>query len=309
MRRLTAKPECVRAVAFLPDGRLLSASGKKQVTVWDPTDGSVTETIRTQMFVFAIAVSAVRNEAAFAGRGAPTDWHSTIQLHHLVGPHDRYDLTWHIPRQGSLDRTPWSIWSLAYTGDGHYLIAARRVMGGGGMYDGGDCKNWDRRKMYDSGELAFYPRGFAVAAESSGSRLAVTGHRHLYVYNHPDQQAVEIYPFTNHWASAVCFLPDGEVMIGSGQFLLTTARTARGNKLDRQKTDVRMIRTLAVSPNGHVLAVGESPGRVEVYDLPSREKRTAYDFDLGPVQSLAFAPDGLTLVVGAEKELILVDVE
>ncbi|MEO2092336.1 MAG: hypothetical protein ABGY75_23020, partial [Gemmataceae bacterium] len=75
------------------------------------------------------------------------------------------------------------------------------------------------------------------------------------------------------------------------------------------KTGIRLIRALAVSPDGRTLIVGGSPGQVEVYDLPSREKRIAYDFDLGPVQSLAFAPDGLTLAVGAEKGLIVVDVE
>ena len=55
--------------------------------------------------------------------------------------------------------------------------------------------------------------------------------------------------------------------------------------------------------------VGGSPGRVEVYDLESRAKRTTYDFDVGVVQSLAFAPDGLTFAVGAEKGLLVVDAE
>ncbi len=309
MRRLTAKPECVRAVAFLPDGRLASASGKKQVTIWNPADGSVSETIRTRMFVFAIAVSATRNEAAFAGRGAPSDTHSTIQLHHLVGPHDRYELAWRIQGYPTRDTRTRSIWSLAYTGDGEHLIAARRVMGGGGMYDGGDCRWWDRRKVFDSAELAGQPRGYAVAADTSGSRFAVAEYSQFLVYDHPAVPPAETHPFSNHWASAVCFLPDGEVMIGSGQFLLSSDRHTRTGRLSRQKTDVRMIRTLAVSPTGHVLAVGGSPGRVELLDLPSRRLMTAYDFDLGPVQSLAFAPDGLTLAVGAEKGLIVVDVE
>lgn len=309
MRCLTAKPECVRAVAFLPDGRLASASGKKQVTIWNPADGSVTETIRTRMFVFAIAVSAARNEAAFAGRGAPSESHSAIQLYHLVGPHDRYELAWQIPRQDALDRRARSIWSMAYTGDGNHLVATRRVMGGGNMYDGGDCRWWYRRKVFDSAELVGQPRGFAVAADPTGSRFAVTGYSRLHVYDHPAVPPAETYPFTNEWASAVCFLPGGEVMIGSGQFLMSSGHQTRTGRLSRQKTGVRMIRTLAVSPTGRVLAVGGSPGRVEVYDLPSREKRTAYDFDLGPVQSLAFAPDGLTLAVGAEKGLIVVDVE
>lgn len=309
MRRLTAKPECVRAVAFLPDGRLLSASGKKHVTVWNPADGSVTETIRTRMFVFALAVRPDGWEFAAAGRGQPGEDESVILLHDLVGSDNDDELRWRLPGYPNRDTRTRSIWSLAYTGDGDHLIAARRVMGGGGMYDGGDCRCWDRRKVFDSVELVGQPRGYSVAADSSGSRFAVAEYSQFLVYDHPALPPVETHPFTNHWASAVCFLPDGEVMIGSGQFLLSSGRHTRTGRLSRQKTDVRMIRTLAVSPSGHVLAVGGSPGRVEVYDLPSREKRTAYDFDLGPVQSLAFAPDGLTLAVGAEKGLIVVDVE
>jgi WD40 repeat protein len=308
VRRLTAKPECVRAVAFLPDGRLLSASGKKQVTVWNPADGSVTETIRTRMFVFALAVRPDGRELAIAGRMPPDQDESQIRIHPLYDMTDGTIYHWPFVRTSQWDRRSRSIWSMAYTSDGEYLIAARRMMGGANMYDGGDCHWWQRPAPFEHGNLDPAPPAYAVAANTSGSRFAVTGYSQLFVYDHPKRPGM-LFRFPNHWASAVCFLPDGEVMIGSGQFLFFTDRSSYGSKLRQRKTGVRMIRTLAVSPTGQVLAVGGSPGRVEVYDLPTREKRTAYDFDLGPVQSLAFAPDGLTLAVGAEKGLIVVDVE
>jgi WD40 repeat protein len=307
VRHLTAKPECVRAVAFLPDGRLVSASGKRSVTVWDPRTGQVDGEIRTRDFIFAIAVDPT-GCVALAGRNPPGTDDSEIDVGYPdVEP--RGSLRWPIIPSRERDRRARSIWSLAYTGDGHYLIAARRVMGGGNVYDGGDSHWWRRKPPILSGEFIPPHRGYAVGAARTGTQIAVTSQSVFALFDHPNRRAVNTHQFGATWAAAVEFLPTGTVVVGANAFLLFTDRlTARGN-LQPLKTDLRTIRTLTVSPDGRNLLVGGSPGRVEVYDLVTREKLREYDFDVGVVQSLVFAPDGLTFAVGAEKGLILVDVE
>ena len=310
MRRLTDTKAFIRAVAYLPDGRLLSVAGKKSVSVWDSVSGHVVETISTRMFAFALAVAPNGKEFAVSGRSPPATNESLIQIHHLTDPTAGVIYYWAIRRFAEWDRNPHSIWSLAYTADAAYVVAARRRMGGGNEYDGGDCRWWSRNSLFETGDLDPPPQGFTVAASNSGSRFVVTGSSQFLVYDHPERTAVATYPFDASWAAAAVFLPNGsDVVIGKSSFLLFTDRlTARG-KLNPLKTDVRIIRALAVSPDGQTLLVGGSPGRVERYDLTTRTKLTTYDFDVGVVQSLAFAPDGLTFAVGAEKGLLLVDVE
>ena len=309
MHRLTQKDVCVRAVAYLPDGRLVSATGEKTVRVWEPLAGREVLQWRTNTLVFAVAVAPGGREVALAGREPPESRESVIHLRKLDDPQYQGELRWPIYRQPGGDRRVRSIWSLAYTGDGEYLIAARRVMGGGNVYDGGDCRWWQRSKPSVNGELTSRLRGYAVGSAASDTRFAVTAYSQLLVFDHPSQPAVATYPFTASWAMTVTFLPSGTAVVGMSSFLLFTDRLTKTGRLKPLKTDVRTIRTLAVSPDGRTLLVGGSPGRVEVYDIATRERRTAYDFDVGVVQSLAFAPDGLTFAVGAEKGLLVVDSE
>jgi hypothetical protein len=306
MRHLTQKAECVRAVAFLPDGRLLSAAGKKAVTVWDPASGAVLDTVRTRMFVFALAVSPNGQEFAAAGRGPPSAAESEILVRHLTDPNGGLTYYWPIERPGS----PHSIWSMAYTADGEYLIAARLRMGGGNMYDGEDCRWWHRPKVFESGNLSLSPRGFAVTAARTGTKFAVTARSQVLVYDHPERPAASTHPFKNEWASAVAFHPNGtSVLAGTGRFVVSTDRVTRTGWPTLLKTEVRAIRAVAVSPDGKTLAVGGALGRISLLDLETRVERLTYSFDIGSVHSLAYSADGLTLAVGAEKGLCLVDVE
>lgn len=309
MRRLTDTKVFVRAVAYLPDGRLLTVAGKKSVTVWDPSSGQVVETIATRMFAFSLAVAPNGKEFAVSGRSPPASNESMIQICRLSDQRDSLLYYWAIRRFDERDRNPHSIWSLAYTGDGEYLIAARLRMGGGNEYDGSECRWWRQNTLFESGDLSPAPHGYKVAS-SVDSRCVVTGRSQFLVYDHPEQPVVATFRFDATWAAAAAFLPNGsDVVIGKSSFLLFTDRVNARRQLQPLKTDLRTIRTLTVSPDGQTLLVGGAPGRVERYDLATRTKTATYDFDVGVVQSLAVAPDGMTFAVGAEKGLILVDLE
>lgn len=65
----------------------------------------------------------------------------------------------------------------------------------------------------------------------------------------------------------------------------------------------------AFSPDGRRVAIGTADGRVTLFDPLSGRAGTAFDFGVGAVQSLAYAPDGLTLAVAGHTSLVVVDVE
>jgi WD40 repeat protein len=65
----------------------------------------------------------------------------------------------------------------------------------------------------------------------------------------------------------------------------------------------------AFSPDGRRLAIGTADGLVTSFDPLSGRAGTAFDFGVGAVHSLAYAPDGLTLAVAGHGGLVVVDVE
>ncbi|HJZ55755.1 MAG TPA: hypothetical protein VKE74_12375 [Gemmataceae bacterium] len=52
---------------------------------------------------------------------------------------------------------------------------------------------------------------------------------------------------------------------------------------------------------------GRRAGTVEVYDPATRAKKTTYDFGIGGIHALAFAPDGLMFAVAGDKGLVVCD--
>jgi WD40 repeat protein len=67
----------------------------------------------------------------------------------------------------------------------------------------------------------------------------------------------------------------------------------------RLKTGIRTVVAIAASPDGKTVLVGGRPGTIEVYDAAARTKTTTYEFGIGGVHSIAYAPDGLTFAAGA----------
>jgi WD40 repeat protein len=66
---------------------------------------------------------------------------------------------------------------------------------------------------------------------------------------------------------------------------------------------------LAFSPDGRTLAAGHAGRTVALFDPLTGQCRAEYDFGVGPVHSLAYAPDGMTLAVAGRNGLVVVDAE
>jgi WD40 repeat protein len=319
VRLLTGHKKDVRAVAYAPDGRLVSGGGDRTVRVWDPVTGACLTTIKAVGPVYAVAAAPDGGTFAYAGRPPARVEFNTVTVCDFAGQvAARYEVR---TEEQFLEQPPGrrqfitvvrsvgrSVWSLAFSADGRYLAAACRKLGGGNRLDGAERWVFDRQ---DSRTL-FVTHGataYALAFAPAGGRLGVTERNQVAFLTSPGAKAGVQYPLPGEWAAAVAFVPGADLaVVGSNSFLFFV-NPVRQEKPQKVKTGVRIVSALAVSPGGGTLLAGGRPGAVEVYDVASRTRVRVYDFPIGGVHAVAFAPDGQTFAVAGDDGLVVADVE
>jgi WD40 repeat protein len=200
-----------------------------------------------------------------------------------------------------------SIWSLAFSGDGDHLAAACRYLAAGGMSDGGGGYWWRRRPPLAEGAFAD-PSVNALAFSRTSSQIALATSWEVVIRAAPEPDGRELLHFRleAEWAAAVLLLPSAAVAAASSFLYVRRAAEARVRRI---KTALRTITALAAAPDGRTLLVAGKPGLVQLYDAETYQLRASYDFEAGGIHAAAYAPDGCTFALGADKGLVLCDVD
>ncbi len=316
MRALQGHSKDVRAVAFTPDGRLISGGSDKTVRVWNPATGECTAVAKAKGPVYALAVSPDGKTMAYAGRAAARADSNFVYLCDDIGkPLGKCELRTQEERLEQVPGTftfqqvsrwvPRSIWSLSFSADGRHLAAACRRPGSANIPYGGGGRCWD---LDAKGDDAVLPdNAYALAFAPSGSRLAVTHNKAVAFHDDPTKPAKVEYALTSDWSAAVAFVPGADLAVVGSNSFVDFINPVRKEKPTRLKTGLRTVLAVAVAPDGRTLLVGGKPGAIEVYDTATRTRTTTYDFNIGGVHALAFAPDGLTFAAAGDKGLVVCD--
>ena len=106
----------------------------------------------------------------------------------------------------------------------------------------------------------------------------------------------------------VLALPDGKSFLHSGYKSVYLHDTATLKDLKYIRTRFQtFVTSLAVSPDGKILAVGDGTAHsFELYDLTTGERLLDLPSQSGAIFSLAFSPDGKKLVSGSDKGIICI---
>ncbi|HHS96321.1 MAG TPA: hypothetical protein ENK08_00240 [Chloroflexi bacterium] len=297
LRRTLSLDDWAWSVAFAPDGRLFVGKFEGTVEVWDPETGQRLATLQHEPEghinkVHSLAVSPDGQRLASSTEGSLQIWDTATgeRLHTLEG---------HVSPIAAMD----------LSADGRTLAlgtAADTVL----VWDAADGTPLHtlRGLTHDAEAVAISPDGQLVAASSEGGDLLlwdVETEEVLYVLKPAEEWALNV-------VDGLAFSPDGETLV-------SLASLDRQVKFWDPQTG-GLVRTLeapdeamalALSPDGRLLAVGDSYGNVVVWDLEADKRLYTLPLDEETHQSvynLSFSPDGQLLAANVGVDVKMVDV-
>jgi RNA polymerase sigma factor (sigma-70 family) len=290
----------VQGLAFAPDGKTLAvADTHGRVRVWDvATRKELHQQDEHTGSVLKTAVTADGKLAATAGGDG------TIRLWDLgTGKPVR---SWEADRMGS-------VFSIAFTPDGRSLLAC----GWSGtlrLWDvttGAEVRRYREEKSFVR-VAALSPDGKLVAASGTGG---------MTITLQETATGKPVREITGHisYLGSLAFSPDGRRVVSTGDMHSNGQETfddrsvrvwdVATGKLIHKIDGVRPHGTVAVSPNGRVLAIGgtwgqETTGTVRFWDLATGKELE--DRRLPGTSAVTFSPDG-RYVVAADRDVRLIE--
>jgi len=273
-------PPGAYSVAFSPDGKLL-ATARQDVRIWKVADGRETRLLNGyRSGDISVAFSPDGKTLAAAGSdGAVKLWDTA---------------NWEL--RANLTRHPGKVWSLAFTPDGKLLATS----GSRGI-----IKLWDvaaarvRRTIetqcYNARYVRFSPDGAVLAAACQWIRPQRGRLRRWDV-----SSGRELPPLGQTYADWLAFSPGGKTVASGGwERTVKLWQTDPPRLLATLKGHMDVVYHGVFSPDGKTLATAGWDGTVRLWHVATGQELIVLRGSTGlMVWSVAFAPDGSSLVMG-----------
>jgi len=110
--------------------------------------------------------------------------------------------------------------------------------------------------------------------------------------------------------NSLSYSPDGRILavaLGLTVALWDVARAAELPPL--QGKQAGPVWSVAFTPDGQTLMTGSTDGTVKFWDVATGRERSAFDWGIGRVHVVAFAPDGMRAAAGGDGDIVIWDVD
>jgi WD40 repeat protein len=287
---LAIKP--VRSIAFSPDGTQLASSARDYKTfLWDLSTGKYQVIEPQQSYTVAFSPDG---KIVATGRGDGLSlWNSATGELRRIG----------------IDTDHGMGIAVAFSPDGELLATAS-----------GSVKFWNAATLepLEAGpgtaratkSLAFTRDGQTLATGHSewtaGSFSTTTLDRVVRLWDVSTRR--ERGALRGHTATvdALSFSPDGRFLAAATGQTLCVWDLPSGEAVVKHKISDQHYKDVAFSPDGRFLAFARNDATVRLWDTRGWNEVAAYDFQIGPMISIAFAPDSMRAAGGSGKGKIVV---